>query len=705
LDDFLAAGHGVADLLALVTDELRRPPTGDEEPADVPYEATPGGLYWRKSDALPVRLTNFTATITADVLEDDGVEPRRLFEVEAVLRDRVSRFTVPAGQFPSMAWVAEHLGAGAIVEPGQGVKERARVAIQTLSGDVPERQVYAHTGWRRIDDAWAYLHAGGATGSAGAIPSVEVGLGGSLGGYALPAPPNGQEQIEAVRASLALLDLLPLTVAVPLLAATYLAPLREALGGEPPDFVPWLHGPSGTFKSEQAALAQAHYGDFTRPSLPASFAATPNAIERLCSATKDALLVVDDYHPASDPREGQAMAQVASRLLRGAGNGVGRARMRADTTLRPELRPRCVVLATGERLPEGHSAAARMFPVAVGPGEVHPEKLGAAQEQRALYPVAMAAYLQHLAGRLDDLSASLRGRFRGLRRRVELAGAHAREPGQVAHLHLALEEWLGFATEIGAITDNRRVSLLAESWRVLVGHAGEHAQDLAEETPVSIFLALLADGFAGKRAYLEAPSGGPPANGEVWGWEGGAAMDRLGKLQDGLRHPVAAALLGTLDGDWLLLYPEATYQFVQSAARAAGRVFPVESRTLLRRLDEAGLIAKEPGSGRRTPNVWTGQGTRRVIKLRRALLDLPASSGQREFGEDGAVDGYPAPAMGWEHSPNGRDGWGSGKADGAGKCPPASSLPPIPSIPPSSDGEERSAASANEEVFEWAATI
>ena len=56
-----------------------------------------------------------------------------------------------------------------------------------------------------------------------------------------------------------------------------------------------------------------------------------------------------------------------------------------------------------------------------------------------------------------------------------------------------------------------------------------------------------------------------------------------------------------LDGEWVLLYPETTYQFLASAARTAGEVFSVELSTLLKRLDEEGLIATQ--SGRRTPKV------------------------------------------------------------------------------------------------------
>jgi hypothetical protein len=36
-----------------------------------------------------------------------------------------------------MGWVADHLGAGATVQPGFGIKDHARAAIQTLSGEIP----------------------------------------------------------------------------------------------------------------------------------------------------------------------------------------------------------------------------------------------------------------------------------------------------------------------------------------------------------------------------------------------------------------------------------------------------------------------------------------------------------------------------------------------------------------------------------------
>ena len=711
MDDYFVAGGTLEQLLqhsvALSTFELAQPKRGDDLP---PYAETEHGLVWHKrtnEGTVPIPLANFTAVIVADILQDDGVETVRLYELDAVLRKRTHRFSVQASQFSGLTWVAEYLGASAIIEPGQGLRERLRVAIQALSTEIASRTEYAHTGWRQIGETWVYLHAGGAIGENGPVAGVVVTLSGSLSRYRLPDPPQGHERLAAVRASMTLLDLLPFELAVPLLAVTYLAPLRELLGGEPPDFVLWLHGPSGTFKSEMAALALGHFGDFTRQSLPASFAATANAIERLLSSTKDALFVVDDYHPASDAREAAAMSQVASRLLRGVGNSSGRTRMRADTSLRPELRPRGMVLATGERLPDGHSTAARMFPIGVTPGSLVKERLSQAQRNRQQYPLAMAAYLQYLAGRIDELRIMLPARFQELRQQAARSGGHTREPGQAAHLQLALECWLTFAVEIGVLTETRKAKLLERAWQVLLTHAAEHGRDLAEETPVRRLLALLSDGFAGKRAYLEAPGGGPPEEAERWGWEVRPATDRDGNDTDEVRHLPSAALVGVLEDDWLLLFPDATYQFIQAAARTAGNVFPVDLKTLTRRLDEAGLIATEASSGRRIVNVWTGSGTRRVIKLARTALIPFSPSQDGEYGEcregDAGSRAESTPrgtaASGNEEGNCGNESGPSGNAEASQQL----AIPPIPEIPADGGERDRRGLDDADGMAEWSA--
>src|SRR4051812_26303979 len=74
VDDYLAAGHTVDDLLLHATSELKRPPR--EDGPEAPYRVTSRGLVWDKptqNGAVRTPLTNFTCCIIADVAEDDGV--------------------------------------------------------------------------------------------------------------------------------------------------------------------------------------------------------------------------------------------------------------------------------------------------------------------------------------------------------------------------------------------------------------------------------------------------------------------------------------------------------------------------------------------------------------------------------------------------------------------------------------------------------
>ncbi len=694
LDDYLAGG-GDFSALATHSESLSVFESGilvDLDPDT--YELRDGCIYWNKTTqdgTYAVRLTNFAARIIRDIIQDDGVETIRYFEIQATLNSREQAFLVPAAQFNNLNWVMESLGGSAIVEPGQGIRMRTSVAIQVLSDELIPQREYAHTGWRLVEGRQLYLHAGGGIGATGTSTDVAVRLGGNLAHYVLPAPPSGHDVVAAVRASLHLLDLLPFAVAVPLLAVTYLGPLRELMRGDEPDFVVWLHGPSGTFKTEQAVLCQSHYGDFARQTLPASFATTPNALERLLSSAKDALLVVDDFHPTSDRKEESAMLQVSSRLLRGVGNGSGRARMRADLSFRPEFRPRAVVLVTAERLPSGHSNAARMFPVAIKPGELSQANLTRAQSERHLFPLAMAGYLQYLAQDWESIADQLRSRFVELRNNANTTSAHAREPAQVAHLMISLETLTNFAASIGAINADAQQELLDRSWRVLLGHAADHSRDLAEETPVHRFLALLSDGFASKRAFVEGPQGGSPVAPERWGWELRTRTDTTGTEHEEAHHTPAATLLGVVDDHWLLLFPEVTFQFLQRAANEAGTTFPVELRTLLRRLNEEQLIATEATSGRLTPNVWVGGRTQRVIKLTRSVFDdlSPSPNGEEWEGGEGIAP-FEAISRRNEPSDNGKVAEKTGKestSSGKDLPPTQADLPILPNLPTSATKE------------------
>ena len=238
-------------------------------PTDPAVEAGPyfvsrnGMIAWRKETrdgSVAVPLCNFTAQIVAEEVLDDGAERRTVLAIEGAMPDgrRLPCARVPAERFTGMSWVTEAWGTAPVIFAGQGTKDHLRTAIQMLSGTAPRHTVYGHLGWRRIGDRWAFLHNGGAIDMRGAVDGVEVDTGSdSFLAYQLPAPPEASALAHAVRASLGLLDLGPATVTAPVLGAVYHAPLGEPT---PIDFSLHLTGPTGAFKTELAALAQAHFG-------------------------------------------------------------------------------------------------------------------------------------------------------------------------------------------------------------------------------------------------------------------------------------------------------------------------------------------------------------------------------------------------------------------------------------------------------------
>src|SRR5215207_6764642 len=515
VDDYLASGHTVDELLEHATSDLKRPPH-DEEP-EHPYRATPGGLFWDKptqNGTVPTPLTNFVARITTDVAEDDGAELRRYFVIEADLNGRRTAFPVPSSQFAGMGWATEHLGAGAIVYPGFGIKDHARTAVQMLSGEVPARHVYSHTGWRKVGDSWLYLHAGGAVGQDGQVGNVDVELTGSLEGRTLSEPPEGEELIKAIRASLGFWKLTPDIVTVSLHAGTYRAALDDT------DVSIHLSGSTGEGKSELAALCQQHYGPELDARRLASWESTENAIEGQAFQAKDQLMVLDDFAPTGSTYDVQRWHKRADRVLRAKGNASGRQRMRPDTTLRPEKPPRALILSTGEDVPRGQSLRSRMLVLELAPGQLDWQRLTRCQEEAAggLYAQAMSGFLRWLASRYEKLRSELKKEHAVLREVASTSSQHRRTPGIIADLALGLKYFLLFANEVGALSEAEAEELWVQGWLALGKAAAAQSQHQAAGEPTRRFRELLSAAVASGRAYVADPGGDKPETPEAWGW-------------------------------------------------------------------------------------------------------------------------------------------------------------------------------------------
>ena len=614
------------------------PVGGSDDDADpengTEYSVDPdGGLVWWKptnDGAVPVKLANFSATIAAEVVEDDGAEERRSFDLAANVRGRRRTVRVPGSQFASMAWVVEELGAGAILEPGPGVKDRVRHAVQALSGTVPTRRVFTHLGWRELEEGrWGFLHNGGAITADGLDASVEVDLDEALSGFELPEPPEGEELRRAVRASLGLLHVAPPEAAYPLLAATYRAPLGRC------DFGIWLWGRTGERKSELAALVQRHYGaGMDRQRLPEAWSSTPNALELRAFLSSDVVLVVDDFQLAEDESHNRAMYRAAERLIRASGNASGRGRMTRDQRLRPGRPPRGLVLSTAEELPRGHSLNARLFVVEVPPGGVDLERLTTAQADAAAgrYAQSMSAFLRWLAPKIHEARSKVGARVEELRGELHRDGWHGRTADQVANLLLGLRAFARFAREVDAISEDESAVLLETGRNVLLRIASDQVGLQEQADPVRRFLELVSSAITSGRAHVASTAGKVPEGAEGWGWRLAGEGDDREWSPEAERHGevwrAQGRRIGWLDGEDLYLDRDAAAGAAAEVARSLGEALAMRPATLVKRLGERGLLRSTDLEGARRTYTVRKRG---LEGKRRDVLHLAAST----FGDDG----------------------------------------------------------------------
>jgi len=525
------------------------------------------------------RLTNFPARIVASLIEDDGVETRRFLEMEALRRGKLLGFKLSTSEFHAMTWPLEQLGPDAIVFAGPAKRDRAREAIQLISGEPEERRSYAHTGWREIDGEHFYFHAGGAIGAKATL-HTEMALPEALKNYAMPEPSTGEELRAAVQASLRIAQVAPLPIVAPLYALI----TRAIIGGA--DFSAWLTGQTGAGKSEIAALVQQHFGAaMNSRSLPAAWQSTANANQELAFAAKDALLVVDDFVAIGSGPDANRLHRDADHLLRGQGNRAGRQRMRADATLRPPRPPRGLVLGTGEDVPRGQSLRGRMLIVQMGANDLRWDKLTACQNdaEASLYAAATAGFIRWLATRLDDVRAQMVVRSRELRAEAAAGTDHKRTPEITAQLGAALEYFFAFACDVGAIGDDRK--LWAEWWTALSRVNQEQASQQAESDPARRFVELLRSAISAGEAHVASSNGGPPnCNPKSWGWR-----------QEGVDFRPKGLQVGWVEDDDLFLDFDAAHRVVQEHGKAAGEALLVTPAMLRKRMNDAHLLKATDG--------------------------------------------------------------------------------------------------------------
>lgn len=597
--------------------------------ADTRYHVGDDGFLYMDDEAGRVLLAKFLANITAEVVRDDGTEKTRLVRFEVHGPDGKSGHAeVPVDRVhKAREWSTKAIGATAVIMPGRLHEEHVGVATQIRSEGAWEQVVeYTHTGWRVIEDEHRFLTASGGIGTDGLDDTVRVNLGNPrLNNYRLPDPSavDIDDLRAAVRMSLDLLDVAPAAVMVPLLAATYRAPLPLH-----PDTSVFVVGPSGSMKTTVSALTLQHFGaGLDAKNVPAEWKSTANAIETMAYSLANVVFLVDDYAPQSvdDPKK---LGAIADRVLRGSANHSGRERLKPDGTPRPSYPPRAQMAATGEDVPPGHSLRARLTITECTADMVDRPVLTLAQKRGGdgAFALAMAGYVQWLAGEQEKstgYAAALRSQQAELR--SALAGeGHLRAPEAAASLLLGWREWLRYAGRIGAVDEVEAHRLIGVATKTLSALAAEQAIHTVQFSPTTIYLSGLRAALVSGDAHVDNQQhGGPPSGDDsmrAWGWQ------PPGPVNSDAR-PNGRAIGWLSPNGELFIDAGSAYAVAVDQAKKANASLGTSKATMSKRLRDEGLLAEEGKGQVEVVRRILGK-SRRVLALHAHLLvgDEPAEA-------------------------------------------------------------------------------
>jgi hypothetical protein len=589
-------------------------------------------------DPEPIQISNFTAEIATDILTDDGAEKKRSYEIKAHLRDKQFLFEIQAEELARGEWIDRHLGAKARITVGRQMKDHLAAAIKTCS-DAPEYYYYAHTGWRKIDGRMVFLHSGGGLSQESQVSQnknfdlthtflfdksalqatshthkndmsqvsqvsqvdreYRVKLNGSLSKFDLPIVEDIQK---AIRSSLKFVDITRDTITMPLYAALWRAPLGRA------NFGVHFAGQSGLGKSEISALLQQHFGPGMHAnSLPGSWESTENALEMQLFQAKDVLLVCDDFKPKGGKNDQDRLHAKADRVFRSVGNGSTRARLDSHLNQRPERRPRCLLLSTGEDVPRGESLQARVVVLVmtecITKGDAS-KRLSEAQANArdGLYAQAMSGYIQWLAPRIEAIQDNLPLLEANERDNLVNEG-HARLSTNTAHLIIGMKFFLQYAIEMQAITLQEAQTYINRCIDALKKNASDTAIESKSKKPSEQWREMLIAAITSKRAHLVTADGNNP--GVEYGW---VKRVRDVVIADGTptteeSFSGGGDQIGWIDGDDIYLLPQLAYKAVRAMSSATGNEITTTESSLRKFLAQDGLLASTDLHREKRPTV------------------------------------------------------------------------------------------------------
>lgn len=611
-----------------------------------------GGLVWKKkSDKINTKtlepeyfpICNFMAKIAKEITTDDGDNEETVYEIEAAIGEkrRHGHASVPVKNFPDMKWVMSSLGFDAVIEPGQ-MKDHVRHMIQKISTEIPpEREtVYAYTGWKKDKDGWFYLTTNGAIGRDGVKTDIKFGENTKEGDiYCFPE--NWKEnELEGIKASIDLLGVAKDEISIPIFLYTYLSVFTNII--DPlPNFVLFLIGETGSFKTTLAYLFMSHFGDMKQLSKDTyTFTSTTNAIERRGFTLKDTIMLLDDYPPGKNTIYETTM----KRIVRNYGGRIGRRRLFADSSEKGSYPPRGLMIITGEQSIDIQSVAARMFDVDIRLDKIYYDEMTEMQNKAHLLRSGMCSFIYWLKDNIDDFKKGYKERFDALRNKFIDKDLHKRQLEYVVQMNLIAETLAKFFVSKKAMNNEESKKFLERATATLEGRDLEEEQKMNEYSEIELFFNTIDILVAQGKIYLYSLVDGEctikPAE---WkkseftkekeeGTKGDSEIkfdkDNVTRMAD---QRIRGDFAGWHDDSYWYFMPQVLFSAITKHFKDMGRVFPLEERAMKKRLVGEGLLKHQGKSLSSVKNV-SGKSFR-ILQINK--MNLSEDTNKYETSEEG----------------------------------------------------------------------
>lgn len=526
-----------------------------------------------------VPISNFLPVINTQITYKNGKDETTFYDVNALLLDKSKALPpvmVTKEELARCSYVFEPTWRlNAILQPVSGVEKHIKAVAQIVSRDyIKCSEIYAHTGFTRINGELVYLYHGGIIGAAKDI-NVDLSQD-KLEQYYFTDKEFDLK--EALKTSYSILNVADVKITIPLLATTYLAPLRTLFNynGISPDYILWIEGKTGTRKSSLTAVSLSHFGNFSRNDFPCSFRDTLNSLEKKAFVLKDTLLCVDDFNPEA---VGNGKTYTAEKLFAMYGDRTGRDRMSADgQTLKSPYTARGLAIVTAECFPEvAQSRFARAIIVDVKPDSIDLNKLRELQENTEILSFGMKGYIEWIINNEATIISEAKERYKTLQTQTQANQLHGRTNEAVNVMTIGFNLFLKFLQENNIITDEELKEKAELCNATLTELANNQSKEIEAESPVAMCVESIQQLYETEKVQI---------------------LD-----YNHPRNPVQnCPLLGYVDHEAEKYYfmPDIMYKEIVKFYREQGIKFPVSKSALLKYLENEGYLYRTPKSDRRT---------------------------------------------------------------------------------------------------------